>query len=324
MSEGFDPMVDTRAAVERKLTFDQTHTLQAVCGPHDAHIQAIETGLEVFIQVKGTHLTLRGPKPSIEKAARVLKALYRDAAQGDEISMGEVEAQIRITSKVGLDADRAAAANFEGGGMRVKARSGGQVELVEALAGSDLTFAVGPAGTGKTYLAVAAAVEAWQSGKVKRLILCRPAVEAGERIGFLPGDMTEKLDPYMRPLYDALGELLGGKKLAKAMEDGTIEIAPLAFMRGRTLKSAYVILDEGQNATPNQMKMFLTRLGEGSRMVVTGDPSQVDLPKHESSGLEHALRILEGVKGIATVRLTASDVVRHSLVSRIVEAYDKA
>lgn len=316
MNQSFDPLKSGGgAAVEQLLTFDQTHTLQAVCGPHDAHLQRLETGLEVFIQVKGTHLTLRGSKPQVARAARALKALYRDAAQGDEIGMGEVDAQIRL-----VDAPTPEGLGRVGG---VKPRSPGQITLVEALDKHDLTFAVGPAGTGKTFLAVAAAVEAWQAGHVKRLILCRPAVEAGERIGFLPGDMTEKLDPYMRPLYDALGELLGGKKLAKAMEDGSIEIAPLAFMRGRTLKSAYVILDEGQNATPAQMKMFLTRLGEGSRMVVTGDPTQVDLPKNETSGLIQALQVLEGVKGIATVRLRAEDVVRHALVSRIVAAYER-
>ena len=315
MSDRYDPLGSAGSAVEALLTFDQTHTLQAVCGPHDAHLQQLEMGLEVFIQVKGTHLTLRGPKPQVERARRALKALYRDAAQGDSIGAAEVEAQIRL-----VDTKMPEGMGRVGG---VKARSPGQVALTQALESHDLTFAVGPAGTGKTYLAVAAAVEAWSAGEVKRLILCRPAVEAGERIGFLPGDMTEKLDPYMRPLYDALGELLGSKRLAKAMEDGSIEIAPLAFMRGRTLKSAYVILDEGQNATPAQMKMFLTRLGEGSRMVVTGDPTQVDLPRNETSGLVQALQVLDGVKGIATVRLKAEDVVRHALVSRIVAAYDK-
>ena len=312
----FDPLKPKGGVVEEVLTFDQTPMLQVVCGPHDAHLQKLETELEVFIQVRGTHLTLRGPKPNVTRTAKALKALYRDAAHGDEITMAEVEAQIRLSGS--------ASPPVAGQGRMgaVKPRSPGQITLVQALGDHDLTFAIGPAGTGKTFLAVAAAVEAWQAGQVKRLILCRPAVEAGERIGFLPGDMTEKLDPYMRPLYDSLGELIGGKKLAKAMEDGTIEIAPLAFMRGRTLKSAFVILDEGQNATPAQMKMFLTRLGEGSRMVVTGDPTQGDLPKNEASGLIQAVQILDGVKGIATVRLKAEDVVRHALVSRIVAAYD--
>ena len=314
----FDPLANeakSGAAVERKLTFDQTPMLQSVCGPHDAHLQRIETGLEVFIQVKGNILKIRGAKPQVDRATKALKALYRDVAQGDEMGMEQVDAQLRLADTP-LDAPLTSLG-------KAKPRSPGQMALTEALSTHDLTFAIGPAGTGKTFLSVAAAVEAWQAGDVKRLILCRPAVEAGERIGFLPGDMTEKLDPYMRPLYDALGELLGGKRLAKAMEDGTIEIAPLAFMRGRTLKSAFVILDEGQNATAAQMKMFLTRLGEGSKMVVTGDPTQVDLPRNETSGLVQASQILDGVKGIAMIKLSGADVVRHKLVGRIVEAYDK-
>ena len=316
MNTPFDPLITGGAVVEQQLIFDQTQILQGVCGPHDAHLQRLEMGLDVFIQTKGNRLTLRGAKPQVERARKALKALYRDAAQGDEITMAVVEAQMRLA-----DTPEPKGRDRIGG---VKPRSPGQIKLVAALGENDLTFAVGPAGTGKTFLAVAAAVEAWSSGQVKRLILCRPAIEAGERIGFLPGDMTEKLDPYMRPLYDALGELLGAKKLAKAMESGQIEIAPLAFMRGRTLKSAYVILDEGQNATPAQMKMFLTRLGEGSRMVVTGDPTQVDLPKSETSGLIQAVQILEGLEGIGCIRLDRGDVVRHHLVSRIVAAYDGA
>ncbi|MGB0784708.1 MAG: PhoH family protein [Alphaproteobacteria bacterium] len=316
LKSAFDPLSASNGSVEEVITFDQTAQLQTVCGPHDSHLTRLEEDLEIFISVRGTHLTLRGAKPGVARAKKALKALYRDAAQGDEISIAEVEAQIRLAD---TPLGQANAARIGA----VKPRSPGQVALTKALDSHDLTFAIGPAGTGKTYLAVAAAVAAWQAGKVKRLILCRPAVEAGERIGFLPGDMTEKLDPYMRPLYDALGELLGGKKLAKAMEDGSIEIAPLAFMRGRTLKSAYVILDEGQNATPAQMKMFLTRLGEGSKMAVTGDPTQVDLPKNETSGLVQAVQVLSEVKGISTVRLKAEDVVRHALVGRIVAAYDK-
>ena len=311
----FNPLVDMDKTVEQTLSFNQTSLLQEVCGPYDAHLQKLETALEVFIQTRGTHLRLRGAKSNVSRAVTALKALYGNASQGDGITMAEVEAQIRLadTSFRVVQVQRL-------GSMRP--RSPGQIELAEALEIHDLTFAVGPAGTGKTFLAVAAAVKTWQAGQVERLILCRPAVEAGERIGFLPGDMTEKLDPYMRPLYDALGELLGAKKLARSIESGTIEIVPLAFMRGRTLKSAFVILDEGQNATPAQMKMFLTRLGEGSKMVVTGDPTQVDLPKHETSGLIQAVQILEDVKGVATVRLTANDVVRHALVSRIVSAYN--
>ena len=316
MTRPFDPLSTGGAVVEQQLIFDQTQILQGICGPHDAYLQRLEMGLDVFIQVKGNRLSLRGAKPQVERARKILKALYSDAAQGDEITMAAVEAQMRL-----VDSPKPKGRDRIGG---IKPRSPGQIKLLTALEENDLTFAVGPAGTGKTFLGVAAAVEAWLSGQVKRLILCRPAIEAGERIGFLPGDMTEKLDPYMRPLYDALGELLGAKKLAKAMESGQIEIAPLAFMRGRTLKSAYVILDEGQNATPAQMKMFLTRLGEGSRMVVTGDPTQVDLPKSETSGLTQAVQILEGLEGIGCIRLDRGDVVRHHLVSRIVAAYDGA
>ena len=316
-SDGFDPLAGPAkkgAAIERQLTFDQTPMLQSVCGPHDSHLQRIETALEVFIQIKGNIVKVRGTKPQVDRATKALKALYRDVAQGDEVGLAQVDDQLRLADTA-LDGPMPSL-----GGA--KPRSPGQIALTEALGQHDLTFAVGPAGTGKTFLSVAAAVEAWQTGAVKRLILCRPAVEAGERIGFLPGDMNEKLDPYMRPLYDSLGELLGSKRLAKAMEDGSIEIAPLAFMRGRTLKSAYVILDEGQNATAAQMKMFLTRLGEGSKMVVTGDPTQIDLPRNETSGLVQATQILEGVKGISIVRLSGADVVRHRLVGRIVQAYD--
>ena len=313
---GYDPLSAGGSPVVARLTFDQTPALQAVCGPHDAHLQQLEMGLEVFIQVKGTHLTLRGTKPQVDRARQALQALYRDATQGDEIGTAEVEAQIRLADTPLPEG--------QGRVGTVKPRSPGQLALTQALASHDLTFAVGPAGTGKTYLAVAAAVEAWSAGTVKRLILCRPAVEAGERLGFLPGDMAEKLDPYMRPLYDALGQLLGAKRLTKALEEGSIEIAPLAFMRGRTLSSDYVILDEGQNATPVQMKMFLTRLGQGSRLVVTGDPTQLDLPHAQPSGLVQALDLLAGVEGIAIVRLHAEDVVRHALVRRIVAAYEQA
>lgn len=304
------------------LAFDDNRLLAPLFGEHDEHLALIENRLNVDITPRGNRLALRGSPAAKECARAVLMSLYERARQGADITLGDVEGAIRMS---------AADLPSEKGGVSVRTqrkvitpRSPGQRAYMEAIRGNELVFGTGPAGTGKTYLAVACAAAALAEGSIDRIILSRPAVEAGERLGFLPGDMKEKVDPYLRPLYDALYDVMPGNLVARGMADSTIEIAPLAFMRGRTLASAFVILDEAQNTTPLQMKMFLTRLGEGSRMVINGDPSQVDLPPGTVSGLDHALGLLAGVDGIAHVAFTAADIVRHPLVTRIVNAYDRA
>jgi phosphate starvation-inducible protein PhoH and related proteins len=303
------------------LAFDDNRILALLMGEHDAHLALIEHRLEVAITPRGNRLSIRGERNNAELARAVLLHLYSKAARGGEINRGEIDGAIRMV-KVAEEKD------VSGGGVRtrrktVSARTANQQAYIEAIRKNELVFGVGPAGTGKTYLAVACAAEALMNGEVDRIILSRPAVEAGERLGFLPGDMKEKVDPYLRPLYDALYDMMPQSLVAKGLAENQIEIAPLAFMRGRTLASAFIILDEAQNTTPQQMKMFLTRLGEGSRMVITGDPSQIDLPPGITSGLDDALSILDGVKGIGLTAFTTTDIVRHALVGRIVAAYDK-
>jgi phosphate starvation-inducible protein PhoH and related proteins len=303
------------------LAFDDNRILALLMGEHDAHLALIEHRLEVAITPRGNRLSIRGERNNAELARAVLLHLYSKAARGGEINRGEIDGAIRMV-KVAEEKD------VSGGGVRtrrktVSARTANQQAYIEAIRKNELVFGVGPAGTGKTYLAVACAAEALMNGEVDRIILSRPAVEAGERLGFLPGDMKEKVDPYLRPLYDALYDMMPQSLVAKGLAENQIEIAPLAFMRGRTLASAFIILDEAQNTTPQQMKMFLTRLGEGSRMVITGDPSQIDLPPGITSGLDDALNILDGVKGIGLTAFTTTDIVRHALVGRIVAAYDK-
>jgi phosphate starvation-inducible protein PhoH and related proteins len=304
------------------LTFDDNRLLSLLFGEHDEHLALIESRLGVEITPRGNRVAIRGPEPACHAAAQVLDRLYSFARKDQDITPGDVEGAIRM---VRTDEARAAGdAAIRTKRRLVTARTPVQKIYMEALLTSDLVLGTGPAGTGKTYLAVAAAAAALTAGEVDRIILSRPAVEAGERLGFLPGDMKEKVDPYLRPLYDALYDVLPAHTVSRGMVDGTIEIAPLAFMRGRTLRDAFVILDEAQNTTPLQMKMFLTRLGEGSRMAVTGDPSQVDLPHGVISGLAQAAAILKGVEGVAHVAFTEADIIRHPLVSRIVTAYDKA
>ncbi len=303
------------------LAFDDNRVLALLMGQHDAHLAVIEQRLGVAITPRGNRLSIRGDRTTSELARSVLLHLYTKAAKGDEINRGEIEGAIRMV-KVAEEKEVAS------GGVRtrrktVSARTANQQVYIEQIRKNELVFGVGPAGTGKTYLAVACAAEALMNGEVDRIILSRPAVEAGERLGFLPGDMKEKVDPYLRPLYDALYDMMPQSLVAKAMAENQIEIAPLAFMRGRTLGSAFIILDEAQNTTPQQMKMFLTRLGEGSRMVITGDPTQVDLPNGVVSGLDDALSVLDGVNGIGVTAFQTSDIVRHALVGRIVAAYDK-
>lgn len=302
------------------LAFDDNRLLSLICGGHDEHLALIEHRLAVEITPRGNRLAVRGAVPAREAARDVLSALYGRARRGLDIARGDVEGAIRMRET--------AEAEASGGAIRtrrklVMPRTPMQGRYVEAIRRNELVFGTGPAGTGKTYLAVACAAEALMNGEVDRIVLSRPAVEAGERLGFLPGDMKEKVDPYLRPLYDALYDVMPAALVTKGIAENQIEIAPLAFMRGRTLSSAFVILDEAQNTTPQQMKMFLTRLGEGSRMVVTGDPTQIDLPAGQTSGLADAVSTLEGVDSVAAVAFGNADIVRHALVGRIVAAYDK-
>lgn len=302
-----------------QVEFDDNSVLARMLGPHNQHLSEIERRLEISIVHRGNRLVLQGPATSRAHGAQALRDLYAYARAGNEVSMSDVERAINL----GLGSDSVAAKSgvFATPKRVISARTSGQSRYIEALTHHDLVFGLGPAGSGKTYLAVAAGVTLLVRGVVDRLILSRPAVEAGERLGFLPGDMKEKVDPYLRPLYDALHDMLPGDQIQRRLDEGVIEVAPLAFMRGRTLSHCYVILDEAQNTTPQQMKMFLTRLGEGSRMAVTGDPTQTDLPAAQASGLAEARHVLDGVEGVATVELQEEDVVRHPLVRRIVRAY---
>ncbi|MDX2159463.1 MAG: PhoH family protein [Hyphomicrobiaceae bacterium] len=303
------------------VTFEDNRLLGQVLGQHDAHLALIEERLGVRIHAQGNILTLTGPKAVCETGRDVLNTLYDKASRGEATSAGDIDGVIRHA--------RSGSSRTEGMAQIrtrrriVTARTPMQSAYLRALEKYDLVFGVGPAGTGKTYLAVAFAAACLERGLVERIILSRPAVEAGERLGFLPGDLKEKVDPYLRPLYDALKDVLPPEKVEKELASGIIEVAPLAFMRGRTLAHSFVILDEAQNTTSMQMKMFLTRLGEGSKMAITGDPSQIDLPRGQESGLGEAVRLLDGVRGIETVRFTSADVVRRDLVARIVEAYDR-
>jgi phosphate starvation-inducible protein PhoH and related proteins len=290
-----------------------------LCGPMDAHLRTIEAGLQVTIAHRFEQFKIDGAKLRAQQALEVLQALYEIAQR--PIEPETVQLMLAGDTALSIAPDGQTALSTRRADLR--ARTVKQGVYLDNIATHDITFAIGPAGTGKTYLAVACAVDALERSTVQRIVLTRPAVEAGERLGFLPGDMAQKVDPYLRPLYDALHELMGFERVQKAFERQQIEIAPLAFMRGRTLNHAFVILDEAQNTTPEQMKMFLTRIGFGSKAVVTGDVSQVDLPRTQLSGLIDAERVLKRVQGIAITRLSSADVVRHPLVARIVDAYDK-
>jgi phosphate starvation-inducible protein PhoH and related proteins len=315
------------------LEFPDNRLLIDLCGQFDRNLAQIEHQLGVQIVRRGNQLSVAGEGAARGQAAVVLRTLYARLEAGRGIEAGDVDGAIRLGVQGRDDGAEAPADQlemFQGGRVEIRTRrkiieprTEAQKDYVKALYGHELGFGIGPAGTGKTYLAVATGVSMMIGGHVDRIILSRPAVEAGERLGFLPGDMKEKVDPYMQPLYDALNDFLPPKQLAKLIEDKQIEIAPLAFMRGRTLSNAFVVLDEAQNATSMQMKMFLTRLGEGSRMVITGDRTQVDLPRGQASGLSEAERILGGVNGVSFNYFTAKDVVRHPLVARIIEAYER-
>ncbi|AMO23590.1 PhoH family protein [Ramlibacter solisilvae] len=294
--------------------------LANLCGPTDEHLRTVETAFQVRIQRRHDQFRIEGPKAKAQRALEVLEAMYEMA--GRPIAADKV--QLMVASEYPMDEDAEGAQLLHTRRSDLKARTPNQSVYLDNIANHDITFGIGPAGTGKTYLAVACAVDALERSAVQRIVLTRPAVEAGEKLGFLPGDLVQKVDPYLRPLYDALYDLMGFDRVTKAFERNALEIAPLAFMRGRTLNNAFVILDEAQNTTPEQMKMFLTRIGFGSRCVVNGDISQIDLPKGQLSGLVDAERILRRVKGIAHTRFTSADVVRHPLVARIVDAYDAA
>ncbi|WP_312306238.1 PhoH family protein, partial [Pulveribacter sp.] len=291
--------------------------LSHLCGPADAHLRTIEAALQVKIAHRHEQFKVDGPKARATQAMELLQALYEMA----ERPIKDEQIQLMLAGDAKLQGADADAPLLTTRRADLRARTTGQGAYLANIATHDITFGIGPAGTGKTYLAVASAVDALERGAVQRIVLTRPAVEAGERLGFLPGDLTQKVDPYLRPLYDALYELMGYDKVQKAFERNALEIAPLAFMRGRTLNNAFIILDEAQNTTPEQMKMFLTRIGFGARAVVTGDVSQIDLPKGSLSGLIDAERVLKRVQGIAFNRFTSADVVRHPLVARIVDAY---
>ena len=315
-----------RARLE--VEFEQPHLLGPLFGEFDRNLVAIEDRLGVYIAARGNRVQIEGDPESAARARDVLTGLYNRLDKGEDIDTGAVEGVIAMSGQPTLDGiiDRDVAeppkVMIRTRKKTIVPRSKTQIDYMEALARDDMIFALGPAGTGKTYLAVAQAVQQLIGGSVDRLILSRPAVEAGERLGFLPGDMKEKVDPYLRPLYDALYDMLPTEQVERRIASGEIEIAPIAFMRGRTLNDAFIILDEAQNTTPAQMKMFLTRFGMRSRMVICGDPRQIDLPDIGKSGLADAVGKLEGIPKIAMVRFGAGDVVRHPLVGKIVEAYE--
>ena len=312
--------MDNRVILRHTFSPPNNTRLGHLCGPLDAHLRRIEEALGVKIAHRHEQFKVDGPKPKAERAIEVLQALYELAKRPIDAAV----VQLTLAGDASLDEAEDGAVTLATRRADLRARTPNQGVYLDNIANHDITFGIGPAGTGKTYLAVASAVDALERSSVQRIVLTRPAVEAGERLGFLPGDLSQKVDPYLRPLYDALYDLMGFDRVTKAFERNTLEIAPLAFMRGRTLNNAFVILDEAQNTTPEQMKMFLTRIGFGAKAVVTGDVSQIDLPKSQLSGLIDAERVLKRVKGIAITHFDSSDVVRHPLVARIVDAYDGA
>jgi phosphate starvation-inducible PhoH-like protein len=313
------------------LQFDDNRLAAVLYGQHDRHLARIESQLGVSLISRGNRLTIAGPSESAEAARSALEALWERLKRGMEVGTGEVDAALRMVVNSPDEARRGTAlaalsrpeSNVKTRRRSITPRSPTQAAYLQALLDDELVFGLGPAGTGKTYLAVAQAVAMLTAGRVERIVLSRPAVEAGEKLGYLPGDLRDKVDPYLRPLYDALHDMLPADQVARRLGTGDIEVAPLAFMRGRTLANAFVILDEAQNTTPMQMKMFLTRLGEGGRMAVTGDLTQIDLPPGQRSGLHDALDIVREIPGVGVITFTDADVVRHPLVGRIVRAYDQ-
>ena len=313
--------------IERIVNAERVEDLISVFGSFDENIKRIDEAFGVRTINRGTELKVSGDEEPVDKAVRTIEGLLALAAKGEQIDEQRVRYLITLVNE-GNDAQVSKIAKdvvcITAKGKPVKAKTVGQQEYMKAIMKNTVTLGVGPAGTGKTYLAVAAAVAAFRERTVNRIILTRPAVEAGERLGFLPGDLQNKVDPYLRPLYDALYDMLGAETFQKYQERGSIEVAPLAYMRGRTLDDSFIILDEAQNTTKEQMKMFLTRLGFGSKIVITGDVTQIDLPADKTSGLKDAIRVLSDVKDIAVCKLTAADVVRHALVQEIISAYERA
>jgi phosphate starvation-inducible protein PhoH and related proteins len=315
--------------VSTDLVFDDNRLLPMLFGEDDSHLIRIEKRFNVSASSRGSMLSISGPNEADVEASRtVIESLYSQLEKGGEVGMQQVDAAIRMVNHARNASDQDVLPGMNEVIVKtlkkqIRPYSPMQAEYIAALQSHDLVFALGPAGTGKTYIAVAMAVAMLNNRRVERIILSRPAVEAGEKLGFLPGDLKDKIDPYLRPLYDALHDMIPGERVTQLMETGVIEVAPLAFMRGRTLANSFVILDESQNTTATQMKMFLTRLGENSRMVVTGDLSQIDLPRDVKSGLADATRKLEGIEEIGVVRFTDADVVRHPLAAKIVQAYDE-
>jgi len=317
------------------ITFDDNSLIPLLFGEHNAHLKYLETMLNVDISNRGNTVSIKGQAKSMQVAEAVLEMMWMRLQKDDDVSISDFEAALRFArgERTGMAAhdaqavrdtflDQKSSIKTSHHSKAVNPRTPNQSKYIDAMRAHEMVFGVGPAGTGKTFLAVAAAVEMYKNGEVEKLIFTRPAVEAGERLGFLPGDLLEKIDPYLRPIYDALRELMTGDTVQKKMASGDIEIAPLAFMRGRTLKNAFVVLDEAQNTTAMQMKMFLTRMGEGSRIVVTGDPTQIDLPNGTQSGLKEAINILKNIPEVAFVHFDKNDVVRHRLVGKIINAYE--
>ncbi|TCP53321.1 phosphate starvation-inducible PhoH-like protein [Tumebacillus sp. BK434] len=311
--------------IVKKLALQDNHEATQLFGPHDAHLKQIEGAFATKIHVRGVEITMTGAAEEIEVLESLFSVLLKLIRKGQVIKERDVAYAIKLAGTGSAEQllelyNEEIAVTYKGKSIRIKTL--GQRDYIRSIKKRDIVFGIGPAGTGKTYLAVVMAVTALKKGEVKKLVLTRPAVEAGENLGFLPGDLQEKVDPYLRPLYDALYDVLGPENTAKYMERGIIEVAPLAYMRGRTLEDSFVIMDEAQNTTPEQMKMFLTRLGFGSKMVVTGDVTQIDLPRGKLSGLNEAVRILKKVEDISFIFLTEQDVVRHHLVQKIIAAYD--
>ncbi len=297
--------------------------LAALIGQCNENLDFITKSLDVKIKMRGFSLQFSGEQSSLNIAKQVVKSLYRETNIKSRISLEDVHLNLQVRKSMTADTETTPSLSIKTTFKDVRTRSENQEKYVKNILNHDISFGIGPAGTGKTYLAVACAVDALKHGKVRRIVLVRPAVEAGENLGFLPGDLAQKVDPYLRPLYDALYEMMGGETVERLIADKVIEIAPLAYMRGRTLNDAFIILDESQNTTSDQMKMFLTRLGFGSKAVITGDLTQIDLTQKKQSGLKHALNILEGIAGISFTYFTSKDVVRHNLVQHIIEAYEK-
>ena len=322
------PKEETIARMQTKIIVDagDLDTLQKLLGTFDENLNIVARELNVLPQVEGTRVRIAGEEADASAAQRVLEGMLRLIRAGEAVDKSRIAYCIELAREGGLDGIEEVMSNvvaFTSRGKPVKCKTLGQKKYVDSIKKNTVVFGVGPAGTGKTYLAVCLAVSAFKGKQVEKIVLTRPAVEAGEKLGFLPGDLQTKVDPYLRPLYDALQEMFGAENYAKLMEKGVIEVAPLAYMRGRTLNNAFIILDEAQNTTCEQMKMFLTRMGEGSKVVVTGDVTQIDLPAGKRSGLKHAISVLKNIEGIDIVTLTAKDVVRHPLVMAIVRAYER-